>query len=148
MKRVWKPLILKTSITPPPIDEPTISASRVLPADLDAHRVRMHVAEVFLGEVDVHAHLLGDADRLGDARIVDVQADRAADQREVGAVSAIRRRERRMEEEVHVDRILVEDLARHAAEARGAGGMRAGRSDHHRAHHVENRDFAVVANGH
>src|SRR5262249_2565538 len=117
-------------------------------ANLDANGVRMYVAEVLLGESDVDAHLLGDAEGLGDARVVDVEADRAADQREVGTVAAVRRGERRVEEEAHGDGILVEDLARHTAEARGARGVRARRADHHRPHHVENRNLPIMANGH
>src|SRR5205807_2852804 len=88
-----------------------------LAADLDAHRVRMHVAEVLLGKGNVDAHLLGDANGLGDARIVNVESDRTADQREVRAVAAIRVRERRMQIEMYGDRVFVEDLARHTAEA-------------------------------
>ena len=53
-----------------------------------------------------------------------------------------------MEEELHVDRILVEDLVRHTAEAGGAGGVRAGWTDHDWSHDVENRLLAIVSDGH
>jgi hypothetical protein len=108
----------------------------------------MHFAEVFVMEGDLDSHLLGDAEGLGDARVVDIEADRAADEGEVGAVSAVRRGERRMEIEVHRGRVLIEDLARDAAEACRAGRVRAGRTDHDRTHHIEDADLAVVANNH
>src|ERR1051325_4163875 len=53
-----------------------------------------------------------------------------------------------MEEEVNGDGIFVQDLAGHAAEAGGAGGVRARRPHHHRPHHVENGHLAIMASGH
>src|SRR5437762_6755991 len=102
----------------------------------------MYIALIFFRELDLHSHLFGDANGLGDFRIVDIQSDRAAGEREVGTVTAIRRGERRMKKEVNFDWIFVEDLARDAPEARGAGGVRAGRTDHDRSHDVEDGDFA------
>src|SRR5205823_5027233 len=55
--------------------------------NLDTHRVRMDVAEVLVVEFDLDAHLLGDADGLRYARIVDVEADCAAGERKVRAVA-------------------------------------------------------------
>jgi hypothetical protein len=117
-------------------------------ADLDPHRVRVHLAEVFFTELDLDAHLFRDADRLGDPRVVDREADRPAHQRKVGTVAAVGRCQRRVEMEVNANGVLVEDLARHAAQPCRPRGMRARRSDHHRPHDVQNAHLSIVPDGH
>src|SRR2546423_364791 len=108
----------------------------------------MDVAEVFVVECDVDAHLLGDADGLRNARIIDVEADCAAGEREIRAMAAIGRCERRVQKESYRDRFLVEDLTRDASQPRGPGRVGAGGTDHHRSHDVEDGYFTVVTDGH
>ena len=108
----------------------------------------MDFAEVLFVEFDVDAHLLRNPYRLRNPRIVDIQTDRAADEREIRTVPAVRGRQRRMQVEADSHGILIQDLARDTAEPRRARRVRAGRTDHHRSHDIQNRDFAVMPNGH
>ena len=107
----------------------------------DAHRVRMHVAQVRALEGDLDAALFGDFQRVFQLWVIGVHAQHAADQRTVGAVAPQGQMERAMQDEVHRLQLLVRNHVVHRlADALCAGGVRAGRADHDGAQNIEHAD--------
>jgi hypothetical protein len=145
LNRVWKPLILKTSITPPPIDEPTTSTSRVALA--------ISMRTVFGCTSPRSSEKVMSTSICSAMRMASGCADRRrstrwpADQREVRPMPAIRGGKRRMQEEADANGIVVEDLRATRPSLRSPR-CASSRPDHDGTHDVEDADLAVVPDCH
>ena len=105
--------------------------------EVEAHRVRVHVAQVAGADLDLEPGGLGMIHRIAQPLVVGTESEQPADQGEVGAVTARGLRERAVQRQLGLAGRLQQRVARQQREAAGTCGVRTGGADHHGADHVE-----------
>ena len=102
--------------------------------------VRVRVAQVDDVKGALHSRVFRLLIGVWDAQVIRLHAKKPRQQRAVGTVAEARFGKRAVQTDPRLGHILAEQRAPHAADPCRARRVRAGRTDHHRPHHIKNID--------